>query len=396
MNAFEHKWWRRSILNVFNKYGGVSDAELKAERQTQNITKRLEAVGGIALELEQRLLDLMDGLESDLGLDPVTKFHRIDGISMKNRELTNEEPMHQCYDHLAVLGLEPLLKAKILPWQYASIPGKGQVAGARKIKRWLVSKASGTKYVDKIDVHAAYLTTQGQAVLALLHEDIPRAVWQLALVAALLAMDPDGALLIGSYLSAWLFNYVMSKFLRHVLSLAKCRRGQAKHLISCLLSYMDDVANFSARLADLRMAIKLAGKWLTSTLGLELKSEVIHVEFLGIKKERARRNATRPAARGCPGLDMMGYVVHCTYITIRPRIFKRARRQYLRAASDIKRLGYLPTWRANKLICYYGPFKNSNSRKAQKNLNVQELFKTAKARISYAARVRKIKGAKAL
>ena len=54
--------------------------------------------------MEQRIEDLLDGEAEDLDLDPVRVFHRIDGISMKRRELSCCCPLHQCFGHLAVIG----------------------------------------------------------------------------------------------------------------------------------------------------------------------------------------------------------------------------------------------------------------------------------------------------
>jgi hypothetical protein len=392
MNAFHGKWWRRSTLNELNKYGGVTDKELRdAQQDGNNLHSRLEAVHGVALELLQRLEDLLDGTAPDLDLVPITKTTRVDGLSGKIRELTHEEPLQQCYDHLAVLGLMPLFKAKILPWQYASIPKRGQTGGARRLHRWLNRKTPRTRHAEKVDIHHAYQSTKRDVILVLLREDIPKSRWQFTLVAALLATDPDGALLIGSFLSAWLFNYVMSKFLRYLLELAKVRRGATKRVVDRLLAYMDDVALFSNRLADLLIALKRGGKWLQQKLGLELKPERQHIKFLSIDEERRRRTQRRPGERGCPGLDMMGYIVHRTYITIRWRIFKRARRQFLRAACDYDNTGRIPLYRCYKLVSYYGLFKNSDSRKAQQRLRVPELVKIAKTTIAAAARLRALK-----
>ena len=65
---------------------------------------RLEVVHGVALEMEQRIDDLLDGSANDLDLDPVHTFPRIDGISMKLRQLSDCCPLHQCFGHLAYLA----------------------------------------------------------------------------------------------------------------------------------------------------------------------------------------------------------------------------------------------------------------------------------------------------
>ena len=149
LEAFDKKWFRRDYLATVEKYGGVSRAQLSSAARVNDWNPRLEAVNGIALEMEQRIEDLLDGETDDLDLDPVSVFYRIDGISMKRRELSNCCPMHQAFGHLAVLGLRPLLQAKLLPYQFASIPGKGQIALKRQVERWLRRKSLGIQYSRK-------------------------------------------------------------------------------------------------------------------------------------------------------------------------------------------------------------------------------------------------------
>ena len=100
--------------------------------------------------------DWVNGETDDLDLEPVSVFYRIDGISMKRRELSNCCPMHQAFGHLAVIGLRPLLRAKLLPYQFASIPGKGQIALKRQVERWLRRKSLGIQHAVKLDVQGTY------------------------------------------------------------------------------------------------------------------------------------------------------------------------------------------------------------------------------------------------
>ncbi len=79
------------------------------------------------------------------------------------------------------------------------------------------------------------------------------------------------------------------------------------------------------------------------------------------------------------GFDMAGYVMHRTYTTIRPRIFLRARRQYLRAKENVVRQGYIPVWRSYKLVSYNGYFDWTKSRAVMETLKQQKLFKGRKA-----------------
>ena len=171
--AFEDKWFRRNYLADAQKYGGVAYGRLKAETAKNEMHAKLEAVHGIALEMEQRVLDLMDGTADDLDLDPVHTFYRIDGISMKTRELSDCCPMHQCFGHLAVLALQPLLRAKLLPYQFASIPEKGQVALKRQVERWLRRKSLGIRVAKKTDVKKAYPSLMYCVAIEIIRKEIP-------------------------------------------------------------------------------------------------------------------------------------------------------------------------------------------------------------------------------
>lgn len=61
LEAFDKKWFRRDYLATVEKYGGVSRAQLSSAARVNDWNPRLEAVNGIALEMEQRIEDLLDG-----------------------------------------------------------------------------------------------------------------------------------------------------------------------------------------------------------------------------------------------------------------------------------------------------------------------------------------------
>ena len=384
LDAFDKKWFRRDYLSVVEKYGGISRAELQKSSRNGDVNLQLEAAHGIALEMEQRIEDLLEGDAEDLDLEPVRVFHRIDGISMKLRELSSCCPLHQCFGHLAVLGMEPLLRARLLPYQYASIPGKGQVALKRQVERWLRRKSLGIEHAVKLDVEGAYAHTKKDLIVKILRREIAKALWIISVVICLLDMSPGPGLLIGGYLEAWLFNLVASYMLVKVLGYSKIRRGAARPLVVRCGSYMDDIALFGRRWADIQSAARKLTKWAMSEMGLTIKPKWVRIDFMSAADEHRRRGKSG-AAKGCPGLDMAGYVIHRTYTTIRPKIFLRARRQYLRAAFDVSKIGHVPSWRSFKLISYNGYFVWTKSRKISGRLNCKKLFTAAKISVRIAA-----------
>ena len=187
-------------------------------------------------------------------------------------------------------------------------------------------------------------------------------------------------------MDAWLFNLVMSYVLRYMLSLEKVRRGTRQRLVVALVAYADDVAIMGRRLADLRSAARTAAKWTLKTFGPTFKPGGDEVAFLSIEEEHRRRHLTRPAARGCPGLDIVGFVIRRTYTTVRRAIFRRARRQYLRAGREVDKSGTVPLFRAYKLASYYGYFTQTNSRKCSTTLRTEKIKPLACQVIGWATR----------
>lgn len=149
-------------------------------------------------------------------------------------------------------------------------------------------------------------------------------------------------------------------------------------------SYMDDLVLLGRRWADIQSAARKLTKWALAEFGLTIKTEWVRVDFLSAAEEHQRRHMTG-AAKGCPGLDMAGYVMHRTYTTIRPRIFLRARRQYIRAKADVSRNGYVPVWRSYKLVSYNGYFDWTKSRAISEALKQKKLFTAAKVAIRVTA-----------
>lgn len=382
--CYERKWHRPDFRALMWKYGGVSDPELRQDEEQQAVNAKLEAMEGIAYEMEQRVLDLLDGDPDALELDPVKERPHIDGIKQKRRIIAECCVMHQLLNHLAVQGLMPLLMARILPQQHASIPRRGQVGCKRQVERYLRRKSLGVRYALKLDVEKAYPNTHPAVVMGLLRREIPSAHWLLALVEALLAMSPRGGLIIGGYLEAWIFNFVMSCALRYILSRGKLKRGAWQPLVARLVAYMDDVCLLGRRRADLVSAARQLAKWMQDELGLTLTMGA-EVAFLSIEEEHRRRHL-KGAARGCPGLDIAGFVIHRTYTTVRKSTFLRARRQFLRAGRGMERAGYVPLFRAYKLVSYYGHFTETASRAAREHLQMDKLKAAAAKTISRCTR----------
>lgn len=384
--AFLGKLDKRGFQDLLIGTGLISEDELTLARLEADYTKVAPAIDAVCDELTQRIKD------GDLDLGPIRQFQRVDGISGKTRTLSQETAEQQIYEYIAVEALAPLFHAKLLHCQYGSVPGKGQVKGVRAIEKILRRKERGRVSAIKGDIRHAYESVTVELVMRLLSRDIGKNKPLLAFLRLLMANYPNGALVIGGYLPTWLFNYVMSYALRQLMSYGRTRRGKFTRYVRHVVCYADDFAIFGG-LSNLRKAVKKLERWLKAEFGLEVKQPYTIVVFPTFREEKSfHKTHNRPKL---PGLDMMGYVIHRTYTTIRKKIFRRIRRQILAAGADLKRLGHIPWWRALKIMSYKGWIIHSDCRGFAERCGLSEILRAAAKSIGNRSRHElKIKEAK--
>lgn len=365
---------------------GIAPAQiLQEEHRTGHYDLTNQAIEKVAEILTE------DIRNRQLSLEPVRQFRKNDGLSGKVRDICQESPKQQIHEYILVNALLPLFKAKFLPFQYGSIPGRGPELGKRRIERILRKICKGGK-TDAIqgDVHKAYPSTTVECVLTLLQRDIGKNKTLIWYAGAVMENYPDGVLLIGGYFSSYAYNYVMSYVLRYFLSLYQVRRGESIRLVKAIVCYADDFL-IIGNISQLKKAMKKACRWAHSTLGLDIKPawKIIHLPGFEAEKECKTQRA-EGSHRRTPGIDMMGYVVRGTYTIIRRRIFRRMRRQIIRAGRELITLGYVPWWRGQMLTSTKGRLKNSNSQRFKTAYNVRAIIRSAEKSISAHAK----KGAK--
>lgn len=125
LEAFDKKWFRRDYLATAEKYGGVSRAQLSSAARVNDWNPRLEAVNGIALEMEQRIEDLLDGETDDL-----SKINVAVGQKLKPGDLIGVEGStgHSTGSHLHwEIRINDISTGYVSVHQYAGIPN---VAGS--------------------------------------------------------------------------------------------------------------------------------------------------------------------------------------------------------------------------------------------------------------------------
>lgn len=311
--------------------------------------------------------------KQNLKFGALRQFTRIDGISGKERNLCQEQPIQQVYEYIAVYSLMPLFKAKILPCQYGSIPGRGQIKGTQKIQK-ILNKDFKDKRVDciKCDIRKAYPSTSIRVVNKIIRKYCHKNKPLLYLVNAIMQNYPNGHLIIGGYFSTWAFNLVMSFVLRDLLSYKKIRREQTHKLINKIVCYADDFICFGYK-TNLIKALKKGQRSVKKNLGLDFQSLWKISSFVerSIQDCEKYRNVF---------IDMMGFRIYRNRTTIRRKIYKRLRRQFIRSKDSLaKKQGEkkIPIWRARKLAAYNSWLVYSKSNKICFKYNIDYLMSFA-------------------
>lgn len=375
--CFARKWRRNDVLTFIEKYAGILRADIKIDDLAGNWTHKTEAIKAIGLALYGIIEDIVEyGIEPD-DMEEVTIRQRPDGMTGKIRDIALLCIMHQLLGHAEKLMIEPLINARLLPTQHASIPYRGQTLLKDQVRRYLLKEAMGIRYVRKTDVVHAYATTQYSVCIDLVKKEIPTARHAIKLLEYLGRAAPGGHLIIGGYLDAWLFNLAMSYAIRYLYTTGTTRREKKIPYIIRCDTFMDDFALLSASVKGEIRAAKALEKWMEKSQGLKIKETTGIIKLLSVEEEQRRRSLDTPGKRGVPMLDMAGYRISRTHVTIRRRVFKRARRQLMRGYKELLRDGTLRVERAQKIISYYSYIDQSNSHRLKEKYHVQELMDMA-------------------
>ena len=289
---------------------------------------------------------------------------KIDPSSHKIRNIGIQHVKQQIYDYIVIECLKPLF-CRIGVHQYASIKNRGCLKGSRMIQRWMRNKS--LKYFAKLDIRKCYPSIPQDKLIQFLERHIKNdmIMW---LIKELIGTFEIG-LSIGSFLSQYLCNLYLSQishFIGHLHKVRKHKDGTKSsiRLVYHRLFYMDDILMIGASSKDIHKAVKETIKY-CKTLGLKIK-ESWFVKKMPVKK--------------CNGsfIDMMGFRIYRTHITIRRRVFKRIRRISIRIWKRIKTHQKVLESHARKMISYWGLLKTSNSVKVIQKYHVKDIMKICK------------------
>lgn len=380
-DCFKGKWGRNDILTFIEKYAGIRRQELWSLwlEDPENMKLRNEAIDAIAPMIMETVEEIERGHDPE-DMEPVTIRPRPDGMTGKIRDIAILCVLHQILGHVAKLMIDPLLRARIEPTQHASIPGRGQTKLKDQTAK-LLRENPEIRYVIKTDVKSAYKSMAYEVCLGLILKEIPTAKTAIALIRYLGRIAPEEHLIIGGYLDAWLFNFAMSYAVRYLRTVGKTRRGKIILSVKACETYMDDFALYATSAKDLIRAARCLQKWMQTNLGVTTKITIGIIKIMQTGEEQERKTR-KGAARTTPAVDMAGYRISRSHVTIRRRVWRKDRRQLLRAEKEYKRDGHLREIRAEKVISCNSYISQSDSTKIKEKYHVDELMKEAKRVVS--------------
>lgn len=393
LDCFQSKWRRNDVLSFIEKYAGIprheiliNELELYEDRLSEHEHNhmKIEAIQSCGLALEETIAQILDG-EDPEDVEPPRIRKRPDGMTGKIRDIALLSIMHQLIEHTAFLLLQPLFQKKLYPTQHASIPKHGQTRLKNQIYRYLRSGLPIRCFV-KTDMKHAYASVQYSVVADLLKKDIPSATHIIKIIEYLGKLAPDGHLIIGGYLDAWLYNYVMSKIMEKGYSIGYVRRGKFMRCAVRLVTFMDDMWISASSIKSIKKILRVLEKYASEELHMTLKVTTGISKLLTIEEEN-RRRTLNGAKRGCPVVDMGGYKISRSHVVIRRRVFIRVRRQLIRAWRDYEKTGTIGIQRAFRLISYNGYLKQTNSENLIARYHVPLLMRIAKRVVAFHARL---------
>lgn len=332
---------RRDTVAYFGRMAGVSvqAAEKMLLQRTPDFFATVDKiVASLIVEMESRKIKLPN----------IYHHQRQDKSSGKVRKISILHIKNLILDHVAVTALEPVL-CRLGAYQVSGLPDRGAQYGARALRRWLKNKRM--KYAVKLDIKDCYGSTDRAKLLAWLrlHVKNEPLLW----LVSTLVHHCDRGLSIGSYLSQTLAQLYLSE-LYHLA----CKNGKK------VLFYMDDMVLLSTNRRHLRRDVR------------ELVAKAASMGYL-IKPNWCifRVSETRP-------LDVMGFRFSRGRVTVRKRIFRRARRALMRIGARIKSRRRVPVALAMRLLSYKGWLLFANCSRFLRRHNADFVFAVAAKRVS--------------
>lgn len=166
--ALHGKWKRHDVKKYFNGFApSIPESML---RQILSVDREYmegliaTSAESIRYEIEHRCLHVK----------PIQYEKRLDPSSGKIRDIGKESVKQLILDEIAKEGLEELWKRKLGYHQYASIKGKGQLAGKETIEYWIRRKYAKTRCGWKGDARHCYQSVDTRRLKRMLIHDVKK------------------------------------------------------------------------------------------------------------------------------------------------------------------------------------------------------------------------------
>lgn len=294
---------------------------------------------------------------------PIWYKTKVDESSKKVRRIGIQHVSQQLFDYVAVYSMRDLMK-RIGEYQCASIPGRGPVWGMQHVRKWLRNKE--VKYVAQLDVQKCFPSIPQDKLLAMIDKYVANA--EIRWLVHSLVNTFESGLSIGSYLSQYLCNLYLSQ-LYHEISerMFVMRRNKRVNYVNHVLFYMDDILLLGRNSKLVHRCVRETIEYAQMKLGLTIK--------VSWKVSQLKDNDF---------IDSMGFRIYRDHVTMRRRIFLRARRAYVRAAKH----GVPTVKQAKKCLSYYGNLMNTNSTKFMRKYKVMKISKQSRKVVSRESKIR--------
>ena len=353
-DCLKKKWKRRDTIEFFAQLVGTN----------KSCIHDMIRQGNKDLLIDIAASYMHDSLVNhDLHFIPIWYKTKVDESSKKVRRIGIQHVSQQLFDYVAVYSMKDLMK-RIGEYQCASIPGRGPVWGMKHICKWLRNK--NVKYVAQLDVQKCFPSIPQDKLLAMIDKYVanPEIRW---LVHSLVNTFESG-LSIGSYLSQYLCNLYLSQ-LYHEISerMFIMRRNKRINYVDHVLFYMDDILLLGRNSKLIHRCVRETIEYAQVKLGLTIK--------VSWKVSQLKDNDF---------IDSMGFRIYRDHVTMRRRIFLRARRAYVRAAKH----GVPTAKQAKKCLSYYGNLMNTNSTKFMRKYKVIKISRQSRKVVSRESKIR--------
>ena len=316
---------------------------------------RIEAEFGSAENLANEIAN--DVKTRSLFLSKLKTRPRRDGCGGKVREIGIEPIKQQICGYVLEIALRPLIDAKTGFWQ-VSRDGIGQHTAAHAAAKWSAS----CNYGIHCDIRKCYDSISCSVVMRILKKYVKNQD-VLYIAEQILKSYPGGHLMIGSFFSMRMAHLILSFGYHFVEEQHVSRRGKLHKMADHQAWYADDVYLFGKSQKNLKAVSRRLEKYMREEFGLNFKPWKV-----------VRFDSGEP-------VDIAGYVVRRRRITVRDKIFLRARRAFFRfrAKTSNLRLAY-------RAVSYFGWIKNSNSLRFRKHHGLSGIVRRAKIRMSRESR----------